>query len=218
MAYVYCHFKMGSFTKIFYIGVGGLHKFDNYKRAYETRTRSKEWKERASGVCWDWDILEDNLTKEKALEREKHWIKSIGRLNNHTGMLSNLTNGGEGSAGRVVPKEQRDYLRNRYKGQKRPKEVVDRYVQTRKDRGNYKKSQKTKDKISNSLMGNKNPFFGKKQPKWVIDKHSKIVLNTETGIFYDSIKEAALTTNFKYDHFKSMLNGNAINTTMFKHA
>lgn len=36
---------------------------------------------------------------------------------------------------------------------------------------------------------------------------SKIVLNTLTGIFYDSIREAALTTNFTRFHLRQMLAG-----------
>lgn len=215
MAYIYFHYKLCSTPKVFYIGVGGLNKFDNYKRSFDTRKRSKEWYERSKNIPWSYSIVEDNLTKEEALIREKYWINLFGRKDLNNGLLVNLTKGGQGAGERIVSSEQREYLRNKYKGKKRPKEVVDKYVKTRKERNNYKKSQKTKDKIRNSTIGNKNHFYGKKQPKWVVDLHSKIVLNLETGIFYDSIKEACKTTYFSYDYFKSMLNGNSKNKTNF---
>lgn len=62
MAYVYCHYKIGSTPKVFYIGVGGLNKFDNYNRAKNNKLRSKLWKQFASNVDWGWEILEDNMT------------------------------------------------------------------------------------------------------------------------------------------------------------
>ena len=36
---------------------------------------------------------------------------------------------------------------------------------------------------------------------------AKIVLNNETGIYYQSCKEAALYNGFKHSTLKSMLNG-----------
>lgn len=46
----------------------------------------------------------------------------------------------------------------------------------------------------------------------------KIVLNLLTGIFYDSAKEAAGVSHYKYGYFKSMLNGQHPNKTNFIYA
>lgn len=47
--------------------------------------------------------------------------------------------------------------------------------------------------------------------------NSKLVLNTCTGIFYDSITEASLSTNKNYNHIKRSLNGTLKNNkTDFK--
>ncbi len=212
MAYVYCHFKLSSPHKIFYIGVGGLNKFDNYKRAKDKRKRSNLWKHFASKVNWDWDILEDNLDKKTALEREIWWINARGRYNLGKGMIANLTDGGEGGSGHVISEETKEYLRNKYKGKPRPE-----HVRKAMNRLGWNHNKKSKEKISNSLKGENNPFYGKKQPKWVKDKSSKPVINIENGIFYDSVKEASLTTHHTYDHFKGMLNGRIKNITSFKY-
>ena len=46
----------------------------------------------------------------------------------------------------------------------------------------------------------------------------KYVLNIETGIFYDSAKEAAKYTNIKYCTLRAMLNGQNPNKTNLKYA
>lgn len=46
---------------------------------------------------------------------------------------------------------------------------------------------------------------------------SKIVLNLETGIFYNSGKEASKVANIYYSTFKSMLNGTLPNKTSFQY-
>jgi hypothetical protein len=44
-------------------------------------------------------ILKENLTEEEAFKHEKYMISIFGRKNNGTGILRNLTDGGEGSSG-----------------------------------------------------------------------------------------------------------------------
>jgi len=47
---------------------------------------------------------------------------------------------------------------------------------------------------------------------------SKLVINTETGIYYESGKEAAEATLINYNIFRGMLNGSKTNKTNFKYA
>ena len=47
--------------------------------------------------------------------------------------------------------------------------------------------------------------------------NSKLVINIQTGIFYNSIKEAAMSTNFKYGYIKTNLDGTTLkNRTNFR--
>lgn len=48
--------------------------------------------------------LDVNLTQLKALELEEKYIKKFGRINNKTGILSNLTDGGDGTANLIILK------------------------------------------------------------------------------------------------------------------
>jgi hypothetical protein len=51
-------------------------------------------------------ILKKNLTEKEAFKHEKYMIAVFGRKNNGTGILRNLTDGGEGTCGRVVLEEE----------------------------------------------------------------------------------------------------------------
>jgi group I intron endonuclease len=91
-------------------------------------------------------------------------------------------------------------------------------------------SSETKDKISKTL---KDLYAKGYKSKGVVTQESrekallwhlsdlntikKQVLNTETGIFYNSLREACNTTNYKYNYFKHMLNPNStcLNKTSF---
>jgi NUMOD3 motif len=49
----------------------------------------------------------ENLTEEEAFAIEIDQIKKYGRVDNNTGILRNLTNGGEGSSGKIFSEETR---------------------------------------------------------------------------------------------------------------
>ncbi len=210
MAYLYRHIRLDK-NEPFYIGVGGLDTIDEeYSRAYDKRGRNKIWRNITKKTKYEVEIVLDNLEREESLLKEVEFIALYGRIDLETGTLANLTNGGEGGKGHIVSEQVREYLRSIYIGKPRPE-----HVKKAMNRLGWNHSKKSKEKISNSLKGENNPFYGKKQPKWVKDKSSKPVINIETGIFYDSIKEASSTTTFKYDYFKSMLNGGRKNITKF---
>ena len=91
MAIVYQHTRLDN-NSIFYIGISV-----NYKRAYDKSKRNKIWKGITSRTTYKVDIIYENLSWEEACEKEKELIKIYGRLDNNTGILANLTDGGEGT-------------------------------------------------------------------------------------------------------------------------
>jgi hypothetical protein len=102
MAYVYQHIRLDT-NKPFYIGIG----FDNkgtYKRAHRYG-RNRIWQNIVNKTDYIVEIIEDGLSDEAVIEREKYWIKVFGRIDNKTGILSNLTDGGEATLGWIPSDE-----------------------------------------------------------------------------------------------------------------
>ncbi len=58
-------------------------------------------------------FLKTNLTEEEAFRHEKYMIAVLGRKDLGTGILRNLTDGGEGPSGVVRTAEQREQVRQR---------------------------------------------------------------------------------------------------------
>jgi hypothetical protein len=63
-------------------------------------------------------------------------------------------------------------------------------------------TEESKIKMSNSKKGKKTSGN---------NPNSKIVLNTENGIYYDTLKDAALSVNIGYSNFKQKIKKNKIN-------
>ena len=91
MAYVYAHIRLDK-NEVFYIGIG-FDMGNKYKRAY-SYGRNNLWEKIVKKTDYKVVIIEDNLEDNVVYEREIYWIKKYGRLNNNSGTLSNLTDGG----------------------------------------------------------------------------------------------------------------------------
>lgn len=89
MAIVYTHIRLDK-NEPFYVGIG-----KTLRRAYRTDSRNDYWKN-ISKNGYKVEILYDNLTWEEACEKEKELITLYGRKDNRTGILCNMTNGGDG--------------------------------------------------------------------------------------------------------------------------
>lgn len=86
--YVYAHI-LDNETVPFYIGKG------KGKRAYDTKNRSKFWN-RVAKKGYRVEFIRENLSEEEALLLEVTMIKTLGRRDNKTGCLVNMTDGGDG--------------------------------------------------------------------------------------------------------------------------
>ena len=88
--YVYAYLR-ASDNSPYYIGKG------KGKRAYHKSHNVSVLKDKSKIV-----FLEQNLSEEEAIQLEIKYISQYGRKDNHTGILRNLTDGGEGASGLVV--------------------------------------------------------------------------------------------------------------------
>jgi hypothetical protein len=91
MAVVYQHRRKDN-NNVFYIGIG-KHK----NRAYSKICRNQYWINIVNSVGYEIDILVEGCTWEQACEIEKGMIASYGRADLNTGLLVNMTDGGEGT-------------------------------------------------------------------------------------------------------------------------
>ena len=110
MAYVYRHIRLDT-NQPFYIGIGS----DNtYYRANKKSQRNIHWKRVVAKTDYEVEIMLDDLTWEQACEKEKEFIKLYGRYN-YGGILTNITEGGDGTLGHILTKESKEKLSNSIK-------------------------------------------------------------------------------------------------------
>lgn len=109
-------------------------------------------------------------------------------------------------------------------GRKQSEESIKKRIETNKG---YKHSEESKVKMSKSHIGkkltdehkikiglsNKNGKRSKETKSKMSKSRNKIILNTETGIFYFGSKEASESVNINTSTFKNYLNGKAKNKT-----
>jgi len=141
MFYVYQYLRDDSTP--YYIGKG------KGKRAWQPHFRSNN----ANMMPTDKNkiaIIKDNLTEDEANLLEITLIEKYGRKDLGTGILTNLTNGGEGVSGSKRPQSAIDTQRTKITGVKRSKEVIEKISKANTGK---KRSTETKRKLSESHKG-----------------------------------------------------------------
>lgn len=183
MPYVYRHIRLDK-NEPFYIGIGSDNE---YKRAYCIHKRNNIWNKIVSNTSYEVEILLDNVSWDIACSKEREFIKLYGRKDLRTGILSNLTDGGEGAYGLKFTDETKKKMSIAQKSKKPiTEETRNRMSIASKSRnvGAYrigkKHSAQTKEKMSLARIGIKKVKFicphckleggGGAMKKWHFDK------------------------------------------------
>ena len=159
MAYVYKHIRKDK-NVVFYVGMG---TDDSYSRARTKHSRNRHWKRIVAKTEYEVEIIESNLTKEEAYEKEIWYIKFYGRRDMKTGTLVNLTGGGGGFLD--ISEETKQHFRDLYTGislaerlgEERAKEIGKKISEANKGKSKPKQSATMKGRYK----GKENPMFGK---------------------------------------------------------
>jgi hypothetical protein len=196
---VYRHIRLDK-NEPFYIGIG------NEKRPYEKRNRNKIWNNIVSKTDYEVEILFYDLNVEKACEKEIEFIKLYGRIDLKTGILANLTDGGDyyGCSGYKHTKEHKEYISDRLKGKPKTEQCKERL---RKINTGKKLSQESRDKISKVHKGKLKTEEFKKSVSENNKTRNKIIID---GILYNSIKDAAFKLNIPYINLWRKIKNNKI--------
>ena len=236
MAYVYRHIRKDK-NEVFYIGIGSD---SDYYRANKFSERNEIWNRIKNKTEILVEILHKNIEWGEACRIEIELIKKYGRINNKTGILSNMTDGGEGTLNKVINEDTRYLLGNGNRGKKRTEESKKRQSESvkgikkpkehgekiRQYRTGKKMSEESKLKISKNSKGrsswNKGITFSEESKlKMSISKkgkktsgdnpNSKMVINMLNGIYYETLKDAANSIGMGYSNFKQKIKQNKIN-------
>ncbi|MDW7641094.1 MAG: NUMOD3 domain-containing DNA-binding protein [Nitrosarchaeum sp.] len=136
----------------YYIGKG------KGSRIYRKTRRIKPPKDKSRII-----FLKQNLTEEEAFKHEIYMIAVFGRIDLRTGILHNMTNGGEGGSGRVLSEETRRKLSDANRGKNHPNYGKTTSLETKAKMSASKKnmSDETRAKYSAANTGENHPFYGK---------------------------------------------------------
>lgn len=130
--YVYCYLRSGEAKTPYYVGIASTSTRPIDKRhsvpvpAEEARIR----------------IMRSGLTWEQAGAWEQYFIARFGRKDNNTGILRNLTDGGDGALGVVPSEETRQKMASSQKGRKHSQETKAKMRQAAEGRAHSEETRK----------------------------------------------------------------------------
>jgi hypothetical protein len=209
MKVVYRHRRLDT-GDIFYIGIG------DKKRAYNKKARSIYWKNIVNKCGYTVEIIAEDLAKEDAIELEIFLIQLYGRKDLRLGTLVNLTDGGDGN---LNPSEEwREKASLRVKGENNYFFNNPLFGESNGNFGNYW-TEEQKSSLAEKKKGTKPSEDTKKiwreQRKGGLNPKAKLVLDTQTGIFYETATEASKIIGMPPNKFIKHLNGQIKNKTNY---
>lgn len=170
----------------FYIGKGSgkrshyhlrLAKSNFWKQDSNKLKMNKIRKILSSGLDPIIEIKEKNLSETESFEREKFYILEYGRIDLGTGVLTNLSDGGDGQRNWNPPLEYKLNMSKITSGEKNGMFGKNQKEETknkiREKALGRKPSESAKKKMSESHLGDKNYFYGRKHSENSLDKMSK---------------------------------------------
>lgn len=135
----------------YYIGKG------SNKRAYRKHIKIPVPKNKSLIV-----FLETNLSNVGSLALERRYIRWYGRKDNGTGILRNLSDGGEGSENHHVSEETKEFLRNRIVTEETRQKIRESHI-GRIYGPFYPLTEEHKQKIRESCLGRKHSLETKER-------------------------------------------------------
>jgi hypothetical protein len=160
MAGVYIHIRKDK-NEPFYVGI-----YENKYRPFEKTRRNDIWDKIVSKTEFDIKIIREGLTWDEACQMERDLIKQYGRINLNTGILANLTDGGDGAVGLIRTEEHCNKISESLTGKIRTEESKSKQG---KSRTGLKDSDETKLKKSLAKKGKRPNNFGKNRSQSAIE-------------------------------------------------
>lgn len=136
-------------------------------------------------------ILKSGLSEDQAFKHEMYMIHVLGRKNNGTGILLNLTDGGEGSSGRVLSPQTREKISKKLFGKKAKESSRLRMSASRK--GRYV-SIETRQRMSLSMRG-KNT--GPRTEEFKAKVSNTLLARERSKYTYEAVLESGEKITFK---------------------
>lgn len=218
MAYLYRHIRLDK-NEPFYIGIGSDSTYKRANAKYKG-DRNKIWYDIVAKSKYEVEILFDDIQWDYACEKEKEFIALYGRKDNNTGILANMTEGGEGVLGLHTIRtaesieKQKITLKNRYKTDAEFKKMHLFYLKKGAATKKYlPDSEETRKKKSEShkilyASGITNLTFGNNKIK---------VICSETNKIWASIVDCAEEIGIRKQYLTRMLNGDRKNKTSIRY-
>lgn len=176
--YTYAHFTKDT-NELFYIGKGSFTKQGDFKRANACTGRNTYWKNKVNKHNgFKVEILAVWKTEQEAFAHEEFLISVMKEK------LVNLTSGGEGCAGRVQSKAEKDKRANSHRGKKR-----------------------SPQSLANMSKAQKNNIVSLAALQEAREKQKKKILCVETGIVYDSLSEAGHLSGVLFQNISKACKG-----------
>lgn len=231
--YIYRHRRLDTFG-VFYVGLGST---PNLKRAYDDVRRGSWWKRVVKKAGYKVEILAEGLLKEEVIELEMFLIAEYGRRDLGTGILINLTSGGEGATD--ISEETRNKRSKALTGKKHTEETLEKLRGGNAHAAKKVIDTKTKHiysclKEASSEIGLARTYLSQmmrgminntsdlmfladyekgKQLKKDVRKRKVQVLDTSTNITYNSIREASKATGVPESSLYYYISGKRTNKT-----